>query len=34
MTRSNAREIAVHFIFELGFSNLSADELLEAEMTP
>ena len=34
MTRSNAREIAVHFIFELGFSSLSADELLAAEMTP
>lgn len=29
MTRNNAREIAVHFTFELGFSTLSADELLE-----
>ena len=29
MTRSNAREIAVHFTFELGFSDLNADELLE-----
>lgn len=33
MTRSNAREIAVHFSFELGFSNLSADELLEQSLT-
>lgn len=34
MTRSNAREIAVHFTFELGFSDLSAEELLEQSMTP
>lgn len=34
MTRNNAREIAVHMIFELGFGNQSADELLQAEMTP
>ena len=34
MTRSNAREIAVHMIFELGFGHQSADELLENEMTP
>lgn len=34
MTRSNAREIAVHMIFELGFGDRSADELLETEMTP
>ena len=33
MTRSNAREIAVHFTFELGFSDLNADELLERNMT-
>ena len=33
MTRSNAREIAVHFAFELGFSTLSADELLEQSLT-
>ncbi|MFR1050863.1 MAG: transcription antitermination factor NusB [Oscillospiraceae bacterium] len=33
MTRSNAREIAVHFVFELGFSNQSADELLSAALT-
>lgn len=33
MTRSNAREIAVHFVFELGFSNQSADELLAAALT-
>ena len=29
MTRTNAREIAVHFSFELGFSTVSAQELLE-----
>ena len=29
MTRSNARELAVHFVFEMGFSKQSADELLE-----
>ena len=29
MTRSNARELAVHLIFEQGFSRQSADELLE-----
>ena len=34
MTRSNAREIAVHFAFELGFSSLTADELLEQNLTP
>ena len=34
MTRSNAREIAIHMIFELGFGNSSADELLNNEMTP
>lgn len=34
MTRSNAREIAVHFTFELGFSDLNADELLAQSMTP
>lgn len=28
MTRSNAREIAVHLVFEQGFSGQSADELL------
>lgn len=33
MSRSNAREIAVHFVFELGFSNQSADELLSAALT-
>lgn len=33
MTRSNAREIAVHFVFELGFSNQSADELLSEALT-
>lgn len=29
MTRSNARELAVHLIFEQGFSEKPADELLE-----
>jgi len=33
MTRSNARELAVHFVFELGFSDQSADELLEQALT-
>jgi len=33
MTRNNAREIAVHFAFELGFSNQTADELLEESLT-
>ena len=30
MTRTNAREIAVHFSFELGFSHTTAQELLDA----
>ncbi len=34
MTRSTAREIAIHYIFELGFSKHSADTLLNAELTP
>lgn len=33
MTRTNAREIAVHFSFELGFSTVSAQELLDAYFT-
>ena len=33
MTRTAAREIAVHMVFELGFGDRSADELLEAELT-
>ena len=33
MTRTNAREIAVHYAFELSFSNQSADELLDGAMT-
>ena len=28
MTRTAAREIAVHFVFGLGFTNQTADELL------
>jgi len=34
MTRSTARELAMHFTFELGFSNLDAGELLRRELTP
>lgn len=34
MTRTNAREIAIHFIFELGFSKESAQSLLEEFLTP
>ncbi len=33
MTRSNAREIAVHFVFELSFSGESAQQLLDSAMT-
>ncbi len=29
MTRTNAREIAIHFTFELSFTNQSADQVLE-----
>ncbi len=29
MTRSNAREIAVHYTFELGFTDQTAEELME-----
>jgi len=32
MTRSNARELAVHLVFEQGFSGQSADELLDAAL--
>ena len=32
MTRSSAREIAVHIIFALGFDNRSAQEVLDAEL--
>lgn len=32
MTRNNAREIAVHMIFSLGFGTQSADEVLESEL--
>jgi len=34
MTRSTARELAMHFTFELGFSTLDAGELLSRELTP
>ena len=33
MTRTAAREIAMHMIFELGFGTRSAAQLLEAELT-
>ena len=33
MTRSSAREIAVHIIFSLGFDTRSAQEVLDAELT-
>ena len=33
MTRSTAREIAIHIIFALGFDNRSAQEVLDAELT-
>lgn len=32
MTRSNAREIAVHFVFELGFTNDNAETFLEENL--
>lgn len=34
MNRSTAREIAVHFVFELAFSNETARQLLDRELTP
>lgn len=34
MTRSNAREIAIHMIFELGFAHRSAENLLQEGLTP
>ena len=34
MTRTVAREIAVHMVFELGFGDRSARQLLEEELTP
>ena len=33
MTRSNAREIAVQMIFSLSFGNMSADEILQEQLT-
>lgn len=32
MTRSNARELAVHFVFELSFTGGTAEELLEESL--
>lgn len=34
MTRSNAREIAVHLIYELSFGDGNAQELLDSQLTP
>lgn len=34
MTRTTAREIAMHFAFELGFTDESAEELLDRMLTP
>ena len=34
MNRSTAREIAVHFAFELAFSDERAEALLARELTP
>lgn len=33
MTRTNAREIAIHFVFELGFSSETAQSLLDGFLT-
>ena len=34
MTRTAAREIAVHMVYQLGFASRSAQEVLEEELTP
>ena len=34
MTRSNAREIAIHMTFALSFGDFEVDELLEQQMNP
>ncbi len=34
MTRSNAREIACHLVFEMNFNGVSADEVLNLLMNP
>lgn len=34
MNRTTAREIAMHFVFELMFTDITAQELLEQELTP
>ncbi len=34
MTRSTAREIAIHYIFELGFTKHTAETLLNVSLTP
>ena len=33
MTRTTAREIAVHFAYELGYSDLSAEAFLDSKLT-
>ena len=33
MTRSNARELAVHFVFEMSFTRQTAEELLGEALT-
>ena len=33
MTRSNAREVAVHMVFALSFGNMSAQELMDSYLT-
>lgn len=34
MTRTTAREIAIHLCFELGFSTVTADELMDSRLQP
>ena len=34
MTRSNAREIVAHLIFEMNFTSDSAEQLVDAAMEP
>ncbi len=34
MTRTAARELAVHLAYELGFTSLTAQELLDDQLTP
>ena len=34
MTRSNAREIACHLVYEMNFNGISADEAMNLLMDP